>query len=102
MKYRQRIYYTESQKALMWDRWQKGDSLHAITRLFDRGHSSVQRIRGETGGAPPSISSMTGCILSLVCARFIGERLIEPPLCWYFAEATVRLSLRIFTSAYER
>ncbi len=22
-------YYTESQKALMWDRWQKGDSLHS-------------------------------------------------------------------------
>ncbi len=50
MKYRQRIYYTESQKTLMWDRWQKGDSLHAIARLFDRGHSSVQRIFGEAGG----------------------------------------------------
>ncbi len=25
MKYRTRIYYTEEQKALMWDRWQKGD-----------------------------------------------------------------------------
>ncbi len=53
MKYRQRIYYTESQKALMWDRWQKGDSLHTIARLFDRGHSSVQRILGETGGIRP-------------------------------------------------
>ncbi|MCZ6760175.1 MAG: IS30 family transposase, partial [Gemmatimonadetes bacterium] len=47
MKYRQRIYYTESQKTLMWDRWQKGDSLHTIAGLFDRGHSSVQRILGE-------------------------------------------------------
>ena len=27
MKQRPRIYYTESQKALMWERWQKGDSL---------------------------------------------------------------------------
>jgi hypothetical protein len=27
MKYRMRIYYTEGQKALMWDRWQAGDSL---------------------------------------------------------------------------
>jgi hypothetical protein len=25
-KYRQRIYYTEADKALMWDRWQKGES----------------------------------------------------------------------------
>ena len=53
MKYRQRIYYTESQKTLMWDRWQKGDSLHTIAGLFDRGHSSVQRILGETGGIRP-------------------------------------------------
>ena len=53
MKQRPRIYYTESDKALMWDRWQKGDSLHAIARLFDRGHSSVQRIFGETGGIRP-------------------------------------------------
>ncbi len=50
MKYRTRIYYTERQKALMWDRWQKGDTLHDIARLFDRGHSSVQRILSETGG----------------------------------------------------
>ena len=37
MKYRTRIYYSDAQKALMWDRWQKGDSMHAIARLFDRG-----------------------------------------------------------------
>ncbi len=24
MKQRPRIYYTEEQKAMMWDRWQKG------------------------------------------------------------------------------
>jgi IS30 family transposase len=53
MKQRQRIYYTESQKAVMWDHWQKGDSLHTIARLFDRGHSSVQRILSETGGIRP-------------------------------------------------
>ena len=37
----------------MWDYWQKGDSLHTIARLFDRGHSSVQRILSETGGIRP-------------------------------------------------
>ena len=41
MKQRPRIYYSETQKALMWDRWQRGDSLHEIARLFDRGDSSV-------------------------------------------------------------
>ena len=54
MKYRKRIYYTEADKALMWDRWQKGDSLHAIAHLFDRGHSSVQRIFGDAGGIRPA------------------------------------------------
>ena len=44
MKQRTRIYYTEEQRALMWERWKKGDSLHAIGRLFDRGHSSIQPI----------------------------------------------------------
>ena len=51
MKMRPRIYYTETDKALMWDRWQKGESLHSIARLFDRGHSSIQRILAETGGS---------------------------------------------------
>ena len=50
MKYRPRIYYTEMQKTEMWDRWQQGDSLHTIARLFDRGHSSIQRILLESGG----------------------------------------------------
>ncbi len=54
MKQRPRIYYSETQKALMWDRWQKGDSLHDIARLFDRGHSSIQRILAETGGIRPA------------------------------------------------
>ncbi len=44
MKQRPRIYYSSEQRNLMWDRWQKGDSMHAIARLFDRGHSSVQGI----------------------------------------------------------
>lgn len=36
MNQRPRIYYTETQKALMWERWQKGDSLNQIARFFDR------------------------------------------------------------------
>lgn len=41
MKQRPRIYYTESQKKLMWDHWQKGDSFQHIAQLFDRNRSSV-------------------------------------------------------------
>jgi IS30 family transposase len=54
MKQRRRIYYNEAQRMLMWDRWQKGDSIHAIARLFDRGHSSVQGILSQTGGVRPA------------------------------------------------
>ena len=53
MKYRTRIYYSEEQKALMWDRWQKGESLHAIARLFDRSHGSIAGILSRTGGIRP-------------------------------------------------
>jgi transposase, IS30 family len=34
-------------------RWQKGDSLHQIALLFDRNHSSIQRILAETGRIRP-------------------------------------------------
>ncbi|MBN3821515.1 IS30 family transposase [Paraburkholderia sp. Se-20369] len=53
MKQRRRIYYTDGQKALMWERWRKGESLQQIAQLFDRNHSSVQGILAETGGIQP-------------------------------------------------
>ena len=53
MKYRTRIYYSEEQKSLMWDRWQKGESLHTIARLFDRNHPSISGILSRTGGIRP-------------------------------------------------
>ena len=53
MKQRPRIYYTESDKSLMWDRWQKGDSLNSIARLFGRHHSAIQGILARTGGIRP-------------------------------------------------
>jgi len=65
MKQRPRIYYSSTQKALMWDRWQQGDSLHTIARLFDRGHSSIQRILGETGGIRPAEKKRSSLTLKL-------------------------------------
>ena len=54
MKYRTRTYYTDSQKALMWERWKQGWTLHQIGKLFDRAHTSVQGILGASGGIPPA------------------------------------------------
>jgi IS30 family transposase len=64
-KYRQRIHYTETDKALMWDRWQKGDSLEKIAQLFDRTHSSVARILRVTGGIRPPRRTRSRRVLSL-------------------------------------
>ncbi len=56
MKQRPRIYYTETDKASMWDRWQKGESLNSIARHFDRGHSAIQGVLARIGGIrPPTI-----------------------------------------------
>jgi hypothetical protein len=53
MKRTPRIYYRETQRALMWDRWQKGDSMHDIARLFDRTHPAIHRILTLNGGFRP-------------------------------------------------
>jgi len=53
MKYRTRIQYSETDKALMWERWRHGESLHEIARLFDRNHSAIGRILSRTGGIRP-------------------------------------------------
>ena len=53
MKYPTRIYYTETDKSLMWDRWQKGESLNSIARHFGRSHSSIQGVLARTGGIRP-------------------------------------------------
>jgi len=45
MPRRPRTYYTDTQKALMWERWKKGETLHQIAKLFDRPHTSIRRPR---------------------------------------------------------
>lgn len=60
MKRRPRIYYSDSQKALMWECWKQGWTLNEIGRLFDRMHTSVQRILAETGGDQTTGSLSSG------------------------------------------
>ncbi|MFV3411115.1 IS30 family transposase [Pseudomonas sp. NY15436] len=75
MKQRPRIYYTESQKALMWDRWKAGDSLQQIAQLFDRNHSSIQGILAETGGIRPIARRRSRLALTLVEREEISRAL---------------------------
>lgn len=76
MKRRTRIRYTDSQKALMWDRWQKGESLHQIARLFDRHHSSVRSILAETGGIRPPLRHRSACALTLAEREEVSRALV--------------------------
>jgi len=75
MKQRPRIYYTESQRAL-WDRWQKGDSLHQIARLFDRHHPSIQGILAETGGIRPAQRCRSRLALTLAEREEISRAVV--------------------------
>jgi IS30 family transposase len=77
MKRKPRIYYSNTQKALMWDRWKKGDSLHAIARLFDRSHSSVQGIISRTGGIRPIDRTRSALALTLAEREIISRGLAK-------------------------
>ncbi len=50
MKYRRRIFFTDKQKSDIWDRWQRGESMSSIGRLFDRESSSIYPLLARTGG----------------------------------------------------
>lgn len=75
MKQRPRIYYTQSQRALMWEHWCKGDSLQQIAQLFDRNHSSIQRILAETGGIRPTERRRSRLALTLAEREEISRSL---------------------------
>ena len=62
MKYRTRTYCTDAQKALMWERWKEGRTLHQVAHLFNRSHTSVQGILSRTGGFRPPARS--GCAMN--------------------------------------
>ena len=53
MKYRTRIYYSAEQRADIWDRWQRGESMRSIGRVFDRQSSSIFSVISPTGGIRP-------------------------------------------------
>jgi IS30 family transposase len=76
MAYRTRIYYTDADKELMWDRWQAGESLHSIARLFDRFHPSIQRILAESGGIRPPKRRRSRLALSIAEREEISRGIV--------------------------
>lgn len=76
MKQKPRIYYSDNQKALMWERWRQGDSLQKIAQLFDRNHSSVIRILAETGGICPAQRCRSRLALTLAEREEISRSVV--------------------------
>jgi IS30 family transposase len=76
MAYRTRIYYTDTQKAEMWDRWQRGESINSIAQLFDRGHSSIQGILAATGGIRPPERRRSRLALTLAEREHISRSIV--------------------------
>lgn len=76
MKQRPRIYYSDSQKALMWERWKQGWTLHEIGKLFDRAHSSIHQILAETGGIRPVQRSRSSTALTLAEREEISRAMV--------------------------
>ena len=76
MKYRKRIYYSGSQKSQMWERWHRGESLQQIAQLFDRNHSSIQRILAEAGGIRPRQRYRSARALSLAEREEISRGIV--------------------------
>jgi IS30 family transposase len=60
MKQRPRRYITDTEMALIWDRWEKGDSINAIARDLGRYHSAVQGAMARTGGIRPAPRRRSG------------------------------------------
>ena len=92
MKQRKRIYYTPTQKSLIWDRYKRGDSLHDIARMFDRNHSSVMPTIYQTGGYRPperkrhprsltlgDREEISRCLVQKISIREIARRLSRSP-----------------------
>lgn len=54
MNQRKRIFYSTEQRAEIWDRWRRGESMSSIGRRFDRESSSMFSVLSPSGGIRPA------------------------------------------------
>ena len=74
---RDRAFTTRpGQRALIWERWRKGETLHQIARLFDRYQSSIQGILAESGGIRPTEQRRSRSALTLIEREEISRGLV--------------------------
>ena len=76
MKRRPRRYITDSEMSLIWDRWEKGESLNAIARDLGRYHSAVQGAMARTGGIRPAPRRRSRLALSMAEREEISRGIV--------------------------
>lgn len=76
MRQRKRIYYSAAQRAEIWDRWQRGESMSSIGRRFDRESSSVFSVLSPSGGIRPPARRRARRALSLVEREEVSRGLV--------------------------
>jgi IS30 family transposase len=76
MKQRKRIYYSAAQRAEIWDRWRRGESMSSIGRRFDRESSSVFSVLSPSGGIRPPERRRSTRALSLAEREEISRGLV--------------------------
>ncbi|UCH38904.1 MAG: IS30 family transposase, partial [Gammaproteobacteria bacterium] len=77
MAHRPRIYYTAEQRAEIWDRWQRGESLNAIGRVFDRHSASMFGVLEPTGGIRPPPRKRSSLALTLAEREEISRGVVS-------------------------
>ncbi len=65
MKPRTRINFRAEHRADIWDRWQRGESMRSIGRLFERDSSSIYSLLQPSGGIRPPTRTRSPVALSL-------------------------------------
>jgi IS30 family transposase len=76
MGYPARIYYSESDRQKIFDRWLAGESQNAIARSFGRSHSSIQGVLARTGGIRPPLRKRSRIALSLAEREEISRGIV--------------------------
>ena len=74
---RNRLIYTEAMMAEIWNRWQRGESLTSIGRIFDRHSTSIFGLLAPTGGIRPRARKRSKLALTLAEREEISRGLVS-------------------------
>jgi IS30 family transposase len=74
---RKRCHYTAAQSAEIWDRWQKGEGLKSIGRVFGKTSSSIFAHIRPTGGIRPPARRRSVLALTLTEREEISRGLVN-------------------------